>query len=105
MSVNFVDLVKSFHTRIYYFILKKQLRYSRERASQSLEVIQVIHSFIRLLGTDKEQLQRASHVFPKVLLKKASPATLQGVCLYGHLRRGACGPRGGRGGRSRCMYA
>jgi len=38
-SLNLVDRVKSFHTSIYYlhiFTCKNQLRYRRERASQSL---------------------------------------------------------------------
>ena len=40
-SVNLVDLVKSFHTSIYMYLLfpcKSRLRYSRDRASQRLEL-------------------------------------------------------------------
>ena len=73
-SVNLVDLVKSFHKRYaksgFDFLGGEEggirLQYSRERASQNLEMIQFIYSFASSIGTRADQ--RALRVLPALTL-------------------------------------
>ena len=61
--VNLVDLVKSFLTSIYYLLANNRLRYIRERASESSEVIQFFFSIHSLVADGELDLQKAAPFF------------------------------------------